>query len=273
MKIISTGYRQLNDLLAGGFRRKSLTLLAGSLAQGKTTLALNIAAAVALGRKPETVLFFCNCECRHALAEGLIAAVSGVPLAIVRRAAFTGHKDLIWPASRISASPLYIVDGNWHPKRLTDIIGIATGEIIPGSGWKRMCAPALVIIDDLTGVVDNLWTSPWKFRSSREQYRSVLKGLKEFAVTQDVAVVGIAPVHHRHGKKQEPRPQDLEKLFGKEKFSDEQIFMRGVVEPSEHKVELHAAGRPGKAVLSHNPALALFSDALNGADSFGTLEG
>ena len=257
MKYISTGYKQLDFLFGGGLKQKSLMLLAGATGVGKTTLALNIAANIALSKKPQTVLYFSNDECHHTLTENLIAATAKVPLTVVRRAAFACNKDLAWPAAKISASPLFIEDGKWNSHNLSEIIGIAKGNILPGCFNKSMTnKPRLIIIDHIRCVAER----SRKYRSSREHLRAVLCKLKALAVELDSTVVCITPIYYGQGKKHDARPQDIKNLFGKEKFSSNQIFMRGEYSSLKHNIEFYAAGRSGKAVLVCDPVRALFSE-------------
>ncbi|MCG2710972.1 MAG: DnaB helicase C-terminal domain-containing protein [Elusimicrobia bacterium] len=256
MPHISTGYKKFDVLLGGGLKRKSLTLLAGATGLGKTTLALNITANIALAKKPQTVLYFSNDECHHTLTENLIAATAKVSVAVVKRSAFAFNKELAWTATKISASPLFIEGGKWNSCNLSTMIGIAKSNIFPGHFNKHMDAPSLIIIDHIRCVADHAR----KYRNSREHLRVVLGKLKELAIDLNATVVAIVPIHHRQGKVCEAQPRELENLFGKDKFSDEQLFMRGELTPLEHNIELHAAVHKGKAVLSYNPELALFSE-------------
>lgn len=101
------------DELTTGFQRSDLILIAARPGQGKTALALNIAANVVLDRqKPRPVLFFSMEMNKHSIMQRLISSEARVNLKETRTGFFRRDRwtDITNAAARFSESPLSIVD-------------------------------------------------------------------------------------------------------------------------------------------------------------------
>lgn len=261
MNKISTGFRSLDKALAGGLRRKNLTILAGPGGVGKTTLALNLAAMVA--DEGKTALFFSNRECRHFLLEKLIAREAGVARHIVADSVFAAKKEIVFPAAKVLASRIFIADGSLA-SRMVDIQGVAKKEVIPGHWRNSMVSPDLVIVDEILGIRDNWWyRSPEKFRSYKEHCRWTLKGLKALAVSTNSCVLGIVSLPRIKGKVPGDYGRALWKIFGEEDVTDIRIFMYGELSPEEHDITLVNDKGP-RSVLAFDPSKSRVYEKIQG---------
>ncbi len=110
--VVKTGFKGF-DGLAGGLRGSELLCIASRPAQGKTALALGMAARLALAKKPRPVLFFSLGMSRARVMRRLLAARSRVPLDRLRAGTFTGSrlKDIARASRTLDEAPLRIVDG------------------------------------------------------------------------------------------------------------------------------------------------------------------
>ena len=105
---ISSGLKDF-DRLTSGFQKSDLVLIAARPSQGKTALALNIAANVVLADNPVPVLVFSMEMSKHAIMERFIASEARVNLQQVRNGFFPRNRwtDLTNSAARFSEAPLY----------------------------------------------------------------------------------------------------------------------------------------------------------------------
>jgi len=120
---------KLLDRKTAGFQRSDLILIAARPSQGKTALALNVAAHVVLEEK-KPVLFFSLEMSRHAIMQRLIASEGRVNLMDIRTGFFQHRHwaQLTTATARLSEAPLHVVDmpglsvlgpapspGSWRP--------------------------------------------------------------------------------------------------------------------------------------------------------------
>ena len=104
---ISSGLKDF-DRLTSGFQKSDLVLIAARPSQGKTALALNIAANVVLADNPVPVLVFSMEMSKHAIMERFIASEARVNLQQVRNAFSLAIVDGFNQLGRlIFGSPLY----------------------------------------------------------------------------------------------------------------------------------------------------------------------
>ncbi|MFA6004565.1 MAG: DnaB-like helicase C-terminal domain-containing protein, partial [Elusimicrobiota bacterium] len=107
---VSSGLKAL-DKMTAGFQKSDLVLLAARPSQGKTALALNIAAHVVLETKLP-VLFFSLEMSRHAIMQRLISSEARVNLMDIRTGFFPAKSwtHLTNATARFSESSLHVVD-------------------------------------------------------------------------------------------------------------------------------------------------------------------
>ncbi len=199
-RVWGTGFASLDTYLSGGFRAGELILFGGPQGLGKTTWALQVARAVAIGGR--AVAFFSFEQAPSAMFERLVAAeageaqgMEGVPISKVRAAmenadATAGtlaDRLATWPGSadalrqiRSYADRLFIHNSSVTVTDLEEIRTVAqrvhgaTGEL------------PLVIVDYLQKV-----PVPGGPEAESERVTVVVEGLKDLALELEVPILAI----------------------------------------------------------------------------------
>lgn len=109
---LSTGLKDLDELLGGGLRSKSMIVIAGRPASGKTTLGMQIAQNVAMGSSGVALVFSLEMP-KEQLVRRSLASVGGISLERLRDPRKMQDED--WPklthaVSQLHSAPLYLCD-------------------------------------------------------------------------------------------------------------------------------------------------------------------
>jgi replicative DNA helicase len=109
---LSTGLADLDELLGGGLRKKSMIVIAGRPGSGKTTLGLQIAQHVAVSGAGVSLVFSLEMP-KEELVQRSLASVGGIALQRLDDA--TKMQDEDWPklthaVNQLHAAPLYLCD-------------------------------------------------------------------------------------------------------------------------------------------------------------------
>jgi len=185
---VPSGLRAL-DKMTTGFQKSDLILIAARPSQGKTALALNIAAHVALEQKLP-VLFFSLEMSRHAIMHRFISSEARVDLMNIRTGYF---QQKFWThitnaTARFSEAPLHIVD---MPS--LSVLGARSISRQLASKLKRENRPlALIIIDYL-----QLMRGSGRTESRQQEVSDISRGLKFLARDLDLPVIALSQLSRR----------------------------------------------------------------------------
>lgn len=107
---IPTGFRELDEVLGGGFQRGELTLIAGRPSMGKTSFLSNVLAN-ACERRHKVAVFSIEVE-KHRFSLNMIAARAGVSVHAIqtKRATPDENSRFVDHALEVGQWPLYLID-------------------------------------------------------------------------------------------------------------------------------------------------------------------
>jgi replicative DNA helicase len=220
---ISTGLKAF-DKKTAGLQKGDLILIAARPSQGKTALALNMAAHIVLNeRDPRPVAFFSLEMTRHALMTRLIASEARANLGELRTGFFRRDRwaQITTAASRLSEAPLFINDLG-----LQSVLEMrSSAKRLANELRKRGQELGVIMIDYL-----QLMRGPSRRVESRQQEVSeISRGLKFLARDLNVPVVALSQLNRRAEDKGRPdgRPQlsDLRESGALEQDADLVAFI------------------------------------------------
>lgn len=212
------------DRMTAGFQKSDLILIAARPSQGKTALALNIAANIVLADKPQPVLIFSMEMDQHAIMQRFISTEAQVNLQQVRNGFFPRDRwtDLTNAAARFSEAPLFIVD----TPGLT-VLGIRSlARQLAADLKKKGTSLGIVIVDYLQLIRG----SSSRFESRQQEVSEISRGLKFLARDLKVPVVALSQLSRRpedKGRGGDGRPQlsDLRESGALEQDADLVAFI------------------------------------------------
>lgn len=208
-RVTSTGFRDLDALLAGGWRGGELIIEAARPAVGKTAKALRHA-RLAAGAGQGPAVFLSLEMPRAQLVQRLVSAESGVPLHHIRAQQWADgdHRAINKARRALAGLPLRIFDlptlaaGKGARPTLTTIRAALLRERARAGG-----ALSLVVVDYLQLVRAD------RDREKREEEVSeVARGLKELALELDTPVVALAQLNRAIEKRGEDAEFELSDL-------------------------------------------------------------
>jgi replicative DNA helicase len=217
---LETGFRRLDELTSG-LKPQELIILAARPGVGKTAMALNIAAHVAL-RLKKKVLFFSLEMSAQALVRRLLAAEAKVSLQRIitghfsfkRQRGPTDWDKLVLAADHLSEAPLWIDDS-------------ASLSILEMRGKARRLMMEhgldLVVVDYL-----QLMNSGTKTENRTQEVSAISRGLKMVAKQLNVPVLALSQLSRqpeRRGGDQRPQLSDLRESGSIEQDADVVIFI------------------------------------------------
>ncbi len=193
---VPSGLRDLDHVI-GGFQKGNLSIIAGSHAMGKTTLALNIAAHAALEKK-KTVVLFSPSESREQIVQKLLCAQARISSHVLRKG--SPHPEdtakLEAATARLSAASIYLDAECLSP---FPKIRAACRRLKKTSGLD------MAILDDahlLPGLI---------VKDRRKALIALSRALKDIAVELDIPVLAISHLSGAVDKRRggEPKLSDL----------------------------------------------------------------
>lgn len=210
---ISTGWRDLDWKLNGGFRPGALYIVAARPSVGKTAFAGNAALNVAVNGAG--VMIFSVEQPRQELTERLLSARSGIPVAKIQlRTVDASERDrLTEAANELGILPIAIDHGS--TRTVTQIAAIARLR-------KRRQGLSLVIVDYLQLL------TPEDQRVSREQQVATMsRGLKCLARDLNVPVIALCQLNRSIEARENKRPKlsDLRDSGSIEQDADAVLFL------------------------------------------------
>lgn len=224
---ISSGLKSL-DAKLGGLHRSDLIILAGRPSMGKTSLATNIAFAVAQAYRAEessdgqrktteggVVAFFSLEMSQEQLATRLIADYSGISSYHIRQGKIDAaqFEDIRDAVSEINSIPLYIDDTG----------GISIGALTARARrLKRQHGLDMVVVDYL-----QLVTGSGKSDSRVQEISEVTQALKSLAKELNVPVIALSQLSRQVEQRDDKKPQlsDLRESGSIEQDADVVMFV------------------------------------------------
>ena len=193
---VPSGFPSLDRMLAGGFRRQDLIVLAGDVGSGKSSLGLAIAIRGAQAGAPTAFLSGEMTEDR--LMERALALEARVPVDLLR----SGSMDDMNRAS-VGAAALRMRD---LPLQVRSLTGERFAEV--AEALDTVPRRALLVIDSL-----QMAGPPAPATGPDEAVASTARALKALALDHDVAVLVLAQLPGLKPTRRDPRPS-LEDLGG-----------------------------------------------------------
>jgi replicative DNA helicase len=196
-RVVTSPWPDLN-LLINGVAPGEMDVLAGRPGTGKSLVALNWAAEVALRRRQPAVIFTMEMS-RHEVMLRLISAEGRVPLtALLRRQLADEHWDRVNKAREVIAGSPLVID---------DTPGCSLAHIRARLRvMARNVPPALVVVDYL-----QLLTGAARVENRQAEVAGFSRGLKLIAGEYQVPVLAISQLNRAstHRQDQRPRLSDL----------------------------------------------------------------
>lgn len=211
---VDSGFVDL-DRLTGGLHNSELTILAARPSMGKTALALNIAANVAIGARVPT-LFVSLEMSQNELADRLLCSEAKVNSHRVRAGQISAQdrRRLVDKANDMSEAPLFIEDS---PSRNVSQIAAAARRI-----RRRAGRLGLIVIDYLQLIEPDNSKDP-----RQEQVARIARRLKGLARELDVPVLCLAQLNRQaeDAKGNRPRLSHLRESGAIEQDADVVMFV------------------------------------------------
>lgn len=176
--VIATGFAEIDEVLGGGLRRGSLTVIGGHAGAGAAVLARQVA---------------CRAAAEQRVRVAYLAV--GAQVADVERAAIAGHTGVRVSeighatAADRAAAVARIFDGRLEIDRLAD--RAREGVLSWAVGRASIGDTDVLVIDclNLLGVVDADWTFPTSPPLDSPMMADVLRHLRVLALDRDLLVV------------------------------------------------------------------------------------
>lgn len=210
---VPSGFRGL-DTFTTGFKRKSLSIIAGRPGMGKTSLMLSMALnELKLGSR---VGFISQEMDKDELCERMMAMEAGINLQSIRTGQLTDREwdRFIAMSGKVSQYPFEVHDGSGMT--VTAIRGKAL-EWMNGGG-----------LDILYGDYLQIFRPPVDYRGNREgEVSSIARGLKDMAFELNIPLVVGAQINRGVENRQDKRPglADLRESGEIEQAADNVLFI------------------------------------------------
>ena len=220
---VDTGFVRINELTSG-LQRKDLILLASRPSMGKTSLAMNICAHVALRSRKKVGVFSLEMS-----GEQLVRRLLAAEARVDQRRLATGYLSKSdWPKLTMAAQALQDVD-LW----IDDSPGSTVLEVsAKARRLKHEFGLDLVMVDYL-----QLMSGGARFNSRHEEVSAISRGLKAVAKELDVPMLVLSQLSRqpeRRGGEHRPQLSDLRESGSLEQDADLVMF---IVRPSLYDEE------------------------------------
>jgi replicative DNA helicase len=186
---VATGFPSLDRLLAGGFRRRDLVVLAGDVGSGKSALALGIAIRAAGAGAP--TMYFSGEMGPERVMERALALEARASVDDLRQ----GRLDDVARAG-VGAAALRLRDS---PLLIRPLLGTNFEEV--SEALDIVPRRQLLVIDSL-----QLTTPPRPAARLQERVAQAARALKALALEKDLVVLAIAQLPHLQAGRPDPRP-------------------------------------------------------------------
>ncbi len=185
---IQTGFRELDGMLQGGFRRGSLNVLSARPSMGKSVLAQQIIGHVGVHCRLPVLLFSLEMDKDEATLR-LLAARAGVTPRALRQAELNNAElaRVTDALQRLESAPVFIHDTVFSPDQ---IFSQAEGLC------RKTGAPGLVVVDYLQCLHD----------AGKHDANTLAQRLKELAQRLNAPVLVLSQLHRRLENRKDKRP-------------------------------------------------------------------
>ncbi|MBI3548677.1 MAG: replicative DNA helicase [Elusimicrobia bacterium] len=233
---IATGISKF-DKLTAGLQKGNLIVIAARPGQGKSALALNIAAnAVLNAESPKSVAFFSLEMSGKELVNRIIASKARVNLHELRTGYFPKDKwtHITNAAAQLHDAPLFVVDTGYLTVMSLRAIARRLASHLRAKGKSL----DLIIVDYL-----QLMAGPPKSESRQQAVADISRGLKFLSRDLDVPVIALSQLNRRTEDKGRPdgKPQlsDLRESGAIEQDADlvALIYREGQYKPQDPTLE------------------------------------
>ncbi len=276
---VRTGFAEL-DAITAGLQCGDLILIAARPSQGKTALALSIAANVITGPKPVGIGFLSMEMSESAISSRLIAMEAGMSLHDVRRGYF---KTALWTnltnaAARIAAGPLFVDDSS-----NLSVLEIRRRLRTLARHMSKTGTPLGMVIIDYIQIMRG---SSTRVENRQLEVAEISRGLKALAKDLNVPVIALSQLSRRVEENTRtdgrPRLSDLRDSGALEQDADVVmlIYREGASKPKDPSIDQSKAeiiiakqrqGATGSVPLRFNSDLARFENigtAANDSDDW-----
>lgn len=258
VKGIQTGFHDLDNIITG-LRPGTLTILAARPAMGKTALALNILANVAIRRQIPSAIFSLEMTATE-LATRIISAQSRVDSSCIKKGALSDEQwdSIMNSIEKMHDSPLFIDDGS----------GITISTLRDRARRLQMQRGIKFIVVDYL----QLLTSGSKRVQNREQeVADIARGLKNLSKELSVPVLALAQLNRSVESRSDKHPflSDLRESGSIEQDADNILFIHrpayydkslGEDNVAEIMIAKQRNGATGSVNLHWNGKLTEFSN-------------
>ena len=233
---VPTGFRDL-DALTNGLHAGQLVIIAARPALGKSTLALDIARAAAVGNNLPAIFFSLEMG-RAEIAMRLLSAEASVPLHAMRKGTLESRDwdRIARTTGRVDDAPLYIDDS---PNMTLVEIRAKCRRLKQRAGLR------LVVIDYL-----QLMTSGKKVESRQQEVSEFSRALKLLAKELEVPVVALSQLNRGPEQRADKKPalSDLRESGSLEQDADVVILLH---RESAYEKENPRAGEADFIIAKH----------------------
>jgi replicative DNA helicase len=186
---VASGFRSLDRLLGGGFRRQDLIVLGGDVGSGKSSLALAMAVRAGLAGVP--ALYLSGEMSPERLLERALALEGRASIDDLRQGRLGAEAR-----AAVGAAAVRLRDA---PVLLRPLLGASFEEI--SDSLDQVPGRALLIVDSL-----QLTPSPRPASRLDERIALAVRALKALAVERNLAVLALAQLPHHRAGRADPRP-------------------------------------------------------------------
>ena len=186
---VPSGFRSLDRVLGGGFRRQDLVVLGGDVGSGKSALALAMAVRAAQAGMP--TLYLSGEMSPERVLERALALEGRAPIDDLRQGRLDAHARAAVGAAAVRLRGM--------PLLLRPLLGASFDEI--SASLDQVPGRALVVVDAL-----HLAPSPLPATQLDERIALAVRALKALAMERNLAVLALAALPEHHRDRADPRP-------------------------------------------------------------------
>jgi replicative DNA helicase len=192
-KKITTGFRQLDSALDGGFPVGDVSVIAGSTGSGKSAFVLNSAFHALRSGETQVTIYSLEMTART-IFQRLASIASGVS------PKYLGGCDISKRALDYLKTQYF--EGNLRIRGATTSISQIRNQALVDSKWGEK---AQMVIVDYTGLVDH------KAKSSYERMSEISRELRQIALDANCAMIEVVQLNREYKKQQDTAQPDAKR--------------------------------------------------------------
>jgi replicative DNA helicase len=189
---VPTGFKEIDDMCAGGFWKGEMTVIAGRPSMGKSAMALNLAISAAI--KDFSVVMYSMEMTKGALVSRTLSLLSGVDMQKIRNGTVNSeeYKELLDASGRLADKKLFLDDARCAPLEVLNRARRTQAEF----------GLDLIIIDFLHAM-----KMPAKVESQTAGIAQLSGDCKAISVDLNIPVVLMAQMNRANEMRTDPRPR------------------------------------------------------------------